>query len=270
MSPITARWSPSASRQSGRALAVDVQHLLAGAAEGHRLVLRHDEAVAGLGRQHALARRACGRRRARMPTLSSRSSISRSGSPWPARRRQLVAGQGEEAAVGGEDQQLVGGLGRDQEGQLVALLELQLRGVLDPALGGADPAALGQDDGDRLARDHGLDGGRGVDRRAPRRRSSGACRRAVSGPSTLRTSRRPAPTSFHCCLSEASMPWMPSRSSASSACSRRSSISSSRASWRRRVLRMASAWMSVEVEGRRSAWPWARPRSGRCGSPRRG
>ena len=67
---------------------------------------------------------------------------------------------------------------------------------------------------------------------------------AVPGPSTSRTWRRPAPTSFHCCLSEASMAVMPSRSSESSACSRRSSISSSLANWRSRVSRMAVAWMS--------------------------
>ena len=80
-----------------------------------------------------------------------------------ARARQLVAGQGEEAAVGGEDQQLVSGLGRDQEAQAVALLELQLRGIFHAALGGSNPAAFGQDDGDRLADDHGFDGGVGVD-----------------------------------------------------------------------------------------------------------
>ena len=79
--------------------------------------------------------------------------------------RQVVAGQREEAAVAGEDQQLVGGLGGDQELELVALLELEFRGVFHAALGGADPAALAEDDGDRLAHDHGFERGLGVDLR---------------------------------------------------------------------------------------------------------
>ncbi len=83
-------------------------------------------------------------------------------------------------------------------------------------------------------------------RRGRRRRWSGAwTARGSLARMVAHVASGPAPTSFHCSrVGGRACAFRPSRSSASSACSRRISISSSLASWRRRVLRMASAWIS--------------------------
>ena len=144
------------------ALGSGVEHLFAGAAEGDGLVLGEDEAVALFRGQEAFG---AGLVHEDVDEADAVVEVDHQAQrlAMAASAGELVAGEREEAAVGGEDQKLVGGLGRDQEGELVALLELQLRGVLDPALGGADPAAVGENDGDRLAHDHGLERGFGVD-----------------------------------------------------------------------------------------------------------
>ena len=73
-----------------------------------------------------------------------------------AAARQLVAAEGIETAVGGENHQLVGGFRVEHELAPVAFLVFQLGGIGDVALVGPDPAFFRGDDGDRLLLDHRL------------------------------------------------------------------------------------------------------------------
>ena len=151
----------------------------------------------------------------------------------PARRRQLVARQREEATVGSENQQLVGGLCGNQEGELVALLERQGRWILDPAARRADPAAIGENDGDRLACDQRLRCADCVDRwrvgKACSPRADPCCRSQRLAHATKANGHQ-LPLLF---FGPQQCDWMPPRSSASSVCSLLSSISSSLANCRK-------------------------------------
>ncbi len=178
-----------------------------------------------------------------MLTRSSRSSISRSGSPCPradgslsparVKKRPSEANSSSLSVVsaGTRKRRLSPSLNFSSDGSSTRprAARIQPRSERITVIGSRATSAS------TVAEASIVGASSKVERRLPT---------AVFGPSTSRTWRRPAPTSFHCCPSELSMPWMPSRSSARSACSRRNSISSSLASWRRRVLRMASAWMS--------------------------
>ena len=144
-----------------RTLDTDVQHLLARATEAERLLLRQHEAVALLGGNHPLAARLV---REDVDDIGLVIQIEHQAQRLTvaARRRQLVARQGEEPTVRGEDQQLVGSLSWDHEAVLVALFVFQFGRIFDPALGGANPATIAEDHGDRLANDHRLDGRVGI------------------------------------------------------------------------------------------------------------
>ena len=115
------------------------------------------------------------------------------------------------------------------------------------ALQRAHPALLGQDDGDRLALDEGLDGD--VDRRRARRRSS--VRRLPSGVRAellARLARAPprSRSTAQLLAAEQRLQLLPLLAS-ELLCSLRISISSSLRRLRRRMLRMASACISVSV-----------------------
>ena len=118
----------------------------------------------------------------------------------------------------------------------VARLPRELAGVERVALPRADPAVARERDGDRLV-GHAFASAR---RARPPRSACAACRRSASRPPRSRSTISSASA-----LRSPSTFASPLRSALSALSSLSILIASSRASWRRRISRMSSAWTSV-------------------------
>ena len=179
--------------------------------------------------------------------FSSRSTISRTGSPWPRPPGSWLASSVKNLPLVANTSSLSVVVGPDGALEAVALLELELGGILHVPLHGADPALLGQDHGDRLLLDHRLHRGRprssGASARTVRRRPSvGLLGVALLGRRGSR--RRSAPTADRPTSAAASTrasPWRAGRARRGSPSPRAWTAT------RRRRFRIASACTSVSL-----------------------